>query len=459
MSSITRRSPDLSSESSHDVERDSDEQTLLVSMHSAVMSNAQTAVLAHPILWMLAGLIVFLAATLFPPGLYSRLFAETSVMFLDPLSAGFTASCILMILAGLWCGLGGTFRAGTPRLLVGTDLDSKPLTATVLMLLLTGGNLLSCGLFVHNGGLRVIRDAIEGTGKMNVGMREMVEQTGGQLWLVAIVLSSMFAPLGYQLACSVRRTPWTRTLFVIFAVTYFVAAMLGSRRNYIARPLFGVLLVSLVWPPLRGLTRRGAMTIIAGAATFMLVVFAVLGILRRGLTETSEVWSDIIRYLITPYNTQSLILHDVIRMPGQGTPFYWTDWLWDFPLISNVFDLAGLRDYLMATKGTLGVRERLPILMDQGVGTVTSIPAFASSWLDMGWLGVLPFFPVGLVCGWCWKGFLRGSSVSIVLYPTIAYSFMEWRANMLFPSVLTSYALIVATLIVIGRWLEQPRQA
>ena len=431
---------------------------LRITTSSPVTCNPATTVLAHPLVWMAAGTIVFLAAWTFPPRLYERMFAVSSAMYLDPTSFAFTMSCIVILLAGIWCGLGGTFRTAQPRLLVGTDLDQTPWTGNGLLLLLTVGNLASCAIFIRTGGLGVIRAALQGQEALDRGMRDMIDQSGGQLWLTAIVLSSVFAPAGYQMYRSRHRHPVTRPLFVLFILTYVIAALLASRRNYIARPLFGILLVWLVWPPVRRMTRRKALLAVAGAGLLMFFVFAVFSILRRGLDMTSDVLVDAVRYLITPYNTQSLILHDVVRMPGAGTAYYWTEWLWQFPVIGDVFDMTELREGIFGEKALTGFRERSPILIDQGIETGTAIPAFACSWVDLGWFGVAPFFIVGLVCASCWKGFLRGSAVSLILYPAIAYSFVEWRANLTFPSVMTSYALIVVGMIVVGRFLEVGRR-
>ncbi len=441
-----------------DAQSETNDIELHIVSSSPVACNPATAVLAHPLVWMAAGTTVFFAAWTFPPGLYAHLFATSSAMHFDLKSFGFTMSCIAVLLAGIWCGLGGSFRTGPPRLLVGTDLDQTPWTGNGLLVLLTLGNLASCVIFIRAGGLGVIRAALQGQEALDRGMRDMIDESGGQLWLTAIVLSSVFAPAGYQMYRSMHRHPVTRPLFILFILTYVIAALLGSRRNYIARPLFGILLVWLVWPPVRQMTRRKALLAVAGAGVLMFFVFAGFSILRRGLDGTSDVLIDAARYLFTPYNTQSLIVHDVVRMPGAGTAYYWTEWLWHFPLISDVFELAELRAEFFGEKALTGFRERSPILVDQGIETGTAIPAFACSWVDLGWYGVLPFFIVGLVCASCWKGFLRGAAVSLILYPAIAYSFVEWRANLTFPSVMTSYALIVVGIIVVGRFLEAGRR-
>ena len=167
MSSTTTLPRELIGNPDEDAEPEADAQTLHVAVHGAVTCNRQTAVLAHPLVWMAAGLLVFTAAILFPPDLYARLFAETSAMYLDPLSSIYTLSCVGLILAGLWCGLGGSFSTIPPRTLVGTDLDQLPVTGHGLLVLLTLGNITSSLLFVRFGGLRVLLEAIQGTEKLD----------------------------------------------------------------------------------------------------------------------------------------------------------------------------------------------------------------------------------------------------------------------------------------------------
>lgn len=428
---------------------------VLIASHSPVFANPETTQLAHPLIWVAMGTLVFVIATLFPPDYYYHLFGRRSAMHLNLLSVAYTFSCILLVIAGIWVGMGGRMKSAQPRMIVGTSLDDAPLTANGMLILLTCGNMLSAFLYFRAGGLSVLRAAIQGTEAMDRGIRDMVDQSGGQAWMTSIVLSSIFAPAGYMLARSVRRSSWTRTLFLIFMMTYFAAAFLAARRNYIARPLFGVLLIWLVWPPVHRLTRRGAIALMGAAGSLVVFVFLFFGSLRRGISATSEGVQEIIRYLLTPYNTQSIIINDQTQLPGQGTGFYWTEWLWQFPIVSNIFDLTSLREYFLGEKAPVGFRERAPVLTDMGIETGTAMPAFLLSWIDFGWFGVLPFFVVGVICGKCWEGFVKGSLISIILYPTIAYSFAEWRANLLFPSVMTSYALILVFLTMLGQFLER----
>ena len=91
----------------------------------------------------------------------------------------------------------------------------------------------------------------------------------------------------------------------------------------------------------------------------------------------------------------------------------------------------------------------------RGIATkLPSLPAFACSFFDLGWFGPLPFFLTGWIAGYSWRGFLRGYSCQLLLFPVIAYSFVEWRCNLLFPSLHSDYVLMLMCFIKSGLLLE-----
>ena len=431
----------------------------VVAQKGSIFRNEQTFSLAHPVIWIFAGTSVFLAAWLFPPRLFTELFRVESRMFLDMQTFLYSAACVLCTLFGVWVGGGGRFNSRLPQIVATTDLNRAPNTRIALLLLMITANFVAVALFAWSGGISAILDSLRGNGTLNRGMREISEGSGGSLWVAALSGSAVFAPLAFQIYRSMPDARWTRILVVVFFLTYVIAALMTSRRNLLARPLFGILLLYLIWPSERRLTRTKAISICVAAATIMVVLFLSLGFIRRGFNESREIISEPLRYLITPYNTQALIQHDELILPGTSSGYYWTEWIWKFPMLDNIFDLETLRSEFLGEKGLTGAIERGLILKSQGVTTVTSFPAFACSWLDFGWMGSLPFAIAGLFAGWSWRGLLQGNSCQILLYPVIAYSFMEWRANLMFPGLSTDYALMLIAVVQVGFFFERRERA
>ena len=424
-----------------------------------ILGNKSTALLAHPLIWIAAGTSVFLTAWLFPSSLYAQFFQTESRVFLDLTSFLYSGACVLLTCVGLWVGLGGRFFDFPMRFTAGTDLNEAPTTRISLLLLMIAANITSVALFFRAGGISAVIASLRGETLLNVGLLEVVENSGGMLWIAALMAPAAFLPLAYQLYRSQPNAAWTRLLVIIFFATYAVAALLASRRSLFASPMLGLLLVYLVWPSRRGLTQIRAISVCAIAAIIVLMLFLSLGAIRRGWTGSQDVVSEPLRYLITPYNTQALMIHGELVLPGASKGYYWTEWIWKFPVLDNLLHLEELRSQFLGEKGLHGVNERHGVLKSQGVKTVTSLPAFACSFFDFNWFGPLPFFLTGWIAGVSWQGFLRGYSCQLLLFPLIAYSFVEWRCNLLFPSLHSDYVLLLMCVIKLGLFLETRSQS
>lgn len=425
-----------------------------IEMRGFIFANRSTALLAHPLMWIAAGTLVFLVAWFFPPSLYSEFYGEESRVFFDLKTLVFSACCIACTCAGVWLGMTGRFFDAVPRVTAGTDLMQTPVTRIGLLLLMIAANLTSIALYVRVGGLAALLASLRGQSTLNKELIDVVENSGGMLWIAALMGPSAFVPLAYQLFRSQPNSVWTRRLVVLFFVTYVVAALLASRRSLFAAPMLGLLIVYLAWPSHRGLTRLRAISVCLFAATIILVLFLGLGAIRRGWQGPQDIVSEPLRYLITPYNTQALMINGELSLPGALKGYYWTEWIWKFPLVDNILHLEENREKFLGERALHGAQERYGVLKSQGVSTATSLPAFACSYFDFGWLGPLPFFFTGWIAGFSWRGFLKGSSCQILLFPVIAYSFVEWRSNLLFPSLTSDYVLMLIAVIKLSLFFE-----
>lgn len=310
-------------------------------VHSSrfILGNKSTALLAHPLMWIAAGTLVFLTAWLFPSSLYAQFFHTESRVFLDVRSFLFSDACVLLTCIGLWVGVGGRFFDLPLRFVAGTDLDEAPTTRISLLLLMIAANITSVALFFRAGGIAAVIASLKGETLLNVGLLDVVQNSGGMLWIAALMAPAAFLPLAYQLYRRQLCAAWTRLLVIVFFGTYVVAALLASRRSLFAGPLLGLLIVYLVWPSRRGLTQIRAISVCAIAAVIVVVLFLSLGAIRRGWNGPQDVVSEPLRYLITPYNTQALMIHGELVLPRASKGYYWTEWIWKFPLLDNLLHL------------------------------------------------------------------------------------------------------------------------
>ncbi|MCA9073548.1 MAG: oligosaccharide repeat unit polymerase [Planctomycetaceae bacterium] len=420
--------------------------------------NYETIPLAHPFLWLILGASLFVFVWLLPAASYERFLEEPNFISLDVPTLLFNCGCLATTMVGLFVGMHGRVSSDQVRTFNPDPLKGAPVTAVGLVVVLTLMNLASVALFLRAGGVQAFTMALSGHSDFIHTLNNNAEQSGmsGKSWILFLSMSSVVFALVWVTARNHRPSSIMRWLFWAFVVTYFVAAICTGKRNYLARPFFSMMLIYFVWPR-RSLSMRGAVAVCVAALSLMLVVFVSASVLRDDVRHLDEALGVMGRYMIAPFNNEALIVNNILDYPGGGTGYYWTEWFWDFPVVSDVLDLESIRFELFGEMPPQGPRERGAVLMAHGIRSTTNLTSFGASYIDFGWMGVFPFFVVGWIGGAVWKSFLRGSYVGILLYPQFAYSLVECRGNIIFPEALTNHAIIAITLIAICLLLERPK--
>jgi hypothetical protein len=420
--------------------------------------NSSSAMLAHPYFWVLMGTSIFIIAWVFPPAVYESWFGDSNYVFLNWRVGLFNFACIGMTVLGLWLGSGGEWITSRTKEFASSALGKYPISTNVILAIYSIVNCLAVISFIRVGGLAAWRAIMTGaSNNILYDMKNASDFAENTPWIMLAGYSAVVVPLVFQIYRGSRSGSWTRRFCLIFAVTFVFACLTTAKRNFIARPLLGMLIVFLAWPGSKSFRIGRAAIFVSLSLLLLLVVFVGLKMVRS--TTISERYSgpqEVARYLITPYNTEAAILDGRMTIEGAGQGYFWTEWLWKFPLIHRVVDVDKIRTRLFGDKMVLKtMTERLEALHARGITTVTSLPAFAGAYLDFGWYGVIPFFVVGIIGGWLWGRFCRGRVVGLLFFPILVYSFFEWRANILFPSALTNSALIAWLIILVVCSLEK----
>lgn len=423
------------------------------------VANMETALLAHPLVWLAVSVVVFAAAWLFPPRLYVSMLGDDNYMFLDMRMLAYNSACLLLLVVGLWVGLGGQLLNARVQRAVESPLTGAPLTSYGLLLVFIFMNLTAIGLFASEGGFGAIASSLSGA-SLNFELRMASEESRfGAIWISLLMLPSMCFGVTYHMFRSSPRDKLLRTLFYILAVTFVVAATLSSKRNFIARPMFAALLSYLVWPTRRSIRLHHAIFVCVSAAVVILTLFLGLAVLRNGVAGTADGVREVVRYLLGGYNTEALIVNEELILPGSNKGFFWTAWIWEFPIVENLIDLEGMRSRLFGEKAPMGALERGDLLREHGLSINTAIPAFACSYVDFGWGGVLPFFAMGYLTAICWKRFVAGTLGGLIFYPMAAYAMVEMRSKIHFPSPAFGGGIILFLMMAIPLYLERPHRS
>ncbi|MEZ6127479.1 MAG: hypothetical protein R3C59_02195 [Planctomycetaceae bacterium] len=435
------------------------EVTAPLSDASDLRINLQTMFMAHPVAAIAAGFAIFLMAFLFPPELYTSLLIDKCYMFLDFRMLAYNSVCVILLLGGLYVSFGGSLSGPPPNMRPESSYNRFPLTVGGLLFAIIILNMTSAYLVIRVGGLSSMLSAMRGNVLLGQEMERFSEEAGGERWKALLNVSAIALPAAWHFSRGFRKYSFVWWLMIGCLATYFPAAVLTAKRNFLIRPVFGMLLIFFVWPVGRKLySRQKAVGLCVCLGMIVIAAFLGLSVIRKGIQGTTEASGEVVRYVLGSYNTESLIVSGEMEVPGSRRGYYWTQWFWEFPVLSRMLRLDMLREKLLGDKAPYGHLQRAPMLEQHGLTISTAIPAFACTFVDFGWLGPLAFFPLGLVAGLIWKSFLRQNPTGLILYPHAAYAFVEIRGNLLFPSYHTGNCILILWAILACLWMEGGRK-
>ena len=331
-------------------------------MRRGLRISDRSLIFAHPLATATFGSAIFLFAWMFPPQLYTQLVGDDYETFLDPAIMMFNALCGALI-AGMYVGSSGTILR-LPRPAHSTpDFLRCPFTIQSLLCVLILANTSAFVLFARQVGFSAVLAALRDSQSY---LYELRKNTGGDIeepWKLILLISAVSIPAAWHFARSYGKHTWTWWLFWIGVATYIPAALLTTKRNFLILPLFGVLLSHLVWTKQgRQISMlRSAITIV-GTGVVMVMLFLALASARNGVDGIEERAGEIVRYVVGPYNTETLIVNKELSFPGEGKGYLWTHCFWTFPVVANVLNFNDLRDELIGSRVAIGVRERKSFL-------------------------------------------------------------------------------------------------
>jgi|GEM_PF-4278555 len=403
--------------------------------------------------WILVGSSIFLVCWLFPPGLYERLVGDANYLFCDSRTLLFNLTAIALFFYGAVLTrqytTAGDLTADGPNL---PTVSNTEWLFGGFLLLIQGVCLL---LLLQHGVLR--QWLAVSSGQLNYGdlYNGSASRETNPLIGVVIVVTPYFLPWVYWLWLSNQKPRGLSLLLWSLTATYLLIALAIAKRNYIARPLFGMILVHALYAAYRGhWTAREITKLFAKTAMMMAIVFVSLQIFRSGSSSAEKMTGDFTRYIVGTYNSQAMIQNDVMKYEGGGTGYYWTAWIWNFPVLRDILPLEEWREEFFGVAAPYGSSERGSLVRFHGVTGTTALSTFGNSYVDFGWLGVFPFAISGAIAAFTWQRFCQGELLGVVLYPLIAYSVIDWRGNLSFPGVAFGAVLVLLLVLKGGRALE-----
>lgn len=418
---------------------------------------SQATALTQPLVFVAIGSFIFVCAWFFPPKLYSNLFNESNRLFLDMPTLGFVTSCILATILGIFVAGGSQLKNSQDMYRPLSRWERSRVTIVGSLVACTLLNLLALYAIYRTGVLSAFIQALTtGSIRLIKQQRELLGDDENPVWITLLTPCSLMIPMIYHRARYFTRRDWRMWLFAFMVGVFVLAALLSAKRNIMVRPLFGCMCVYLMYPSARGF-RRFSIAKGLGIAGFLgvvvLALFIGLAYVRNGAASAKESTAEILRYLVCPYNTAAALIDGELKFPGSGTGSYWSQFLWKMPGTGD--KLSNIRQNWMGPPAPMGDQQRIEYLSDIGIRSGTAITAFGATFVDFGWFGPIAFLVSGIFAGMAWRSMRLGGIFGLCFYSAVAYSFVEWRANLLFPTPYFATHIAIGVLAWLGCILEK----
>jgi hypothetical protein len=385
---------------------------------------------------------VALTAVLFPPGYYERLIGEQDHVYLSLPVVLYVGLCVSAFAVGyrLHSGLMSLRTNGrrTPRerprqqvivpLVVGACVVLIPVSAYLILSIARTMSLsaIIASLLGNQSSLALRQSAHEAFSEGNISY-VFIATTTMVPWL-------MWQALGIR--ASRRRASVEGYVAValvsVLLLLVAVSSLLVQGKGELLYPVLAALVAWIAFRLRQGRLRpRSLLVAGTGAFAFAIGYFSLVSITRaqasNGVAHAAE---KLVAFTVGSYNRFAAMLDGTLVVPGRGG-YYWTEWLWEMPVVQNVFDLESAATRIFGAIPPSGFYERTSYIYSADLdGHLTSITVFAHSYVDFGWFGFAPFVAYGFLGRLTWVAFKDARPWAIVLYPQVLWSILEWRGTL-----------------------------
>lgn len=372
---------------------------------------------------------------------------EPDLMFLDPATILFYTLCV----AAFWAGLWFFEKLFPPGLLVERKAETRIYSATVLLIPLGVGvvlSVLSSVLLVKNNPLLVVMLLAQQGGDLRGLDGSGIEFEGtlrsSGLFLIGIVWWALWRYYQSEFQGSGRRA--VKVGLLVAVVTVFISSSLTVSRGPFVVAISGMTIFYLYRKVVTGqvswtLVGKTLCALAIGGAFF----FVMVSWLRGSVAGNSQA-SAVLGYTIASYNRMAALLSGALHYQFSGKGIY----LSNFVVFNNSFnrilpfgklvDAPDYFDWWMSEFSSVG-RAGLDASMIYS-GT------FGDIFIELGWFAPLYVFGYGLLYGFTWRQMREGRLVGILLYPYLAHIVLFWfGTNSVFEAIT---AALVADVIILG---------
>jgi hypothetical protein len=373
--------------------------------------------------------LIFLVAWVFPPDLYTFCVHEPNFMYLDDELFIFCSLCVLGFMLGI-C-LTNIFGSPAPRK-PEVRLASSVFTFCFPVLAFT----LWAGVYIAVLGTHIDFLAI-----LTAQQGDLIKLAGASSQLMSGQLDKAVPYLTAALWWSYARFDeqrFSRADRLIYAAVFWlglgVAALVCvatvDRTRLMPIVIGTAILFMHKQYNAKRLSWKKLVTIgISGALSFvgMFMGFSFL----RGSASFASLMASMMGYTVVSYNRTAALIHHLLYPAFQGKGVYLVFYLTETEQLENLFhyraawnwpDFSTLFHSEFQAVGTAGLNS-----------SFNWFSTFGYLYTDVGWYAPLMMIVTGVLTCCVWRGFEKGTTLCVILYPWFAFAIFFWIGwNILF---------------------------
>ncbi len=369
-------------------------------------------------------LAFFLLSWLLPPGLYSFYVPETDYLFFDLKTLAFVLLCYLAFV------LGSKLTGPKPEDYAREAIDRPEHQIGLFTFLLPlGFAFLYTGVFLieSNGNIDLLSMLRSGQGQ-SVKLANGTGQLYSGFWAHSLNLSMALVWWTiYRLRESGLNKSDVRIVRFATAAVFVLASfttLLRADRGSLLPIILGSLVVFLYdWGRSRGVSMAKLITgaaIACGGGVLLMLVLTV----ARGAGTERMVMFGALGYSAASYNRLAAMIHGILAETYGGRGLYLFSYLTESHWLDYIFHF---RDALQWPTSREVLQGEFQSTMASGLVPLFNWPScFGYLYADLGWGAPIFFGSVGILTGYSFKRFLKGTVFGVVLYPWFALSVLFW---------------------------------
>lgn len=384
--------------------------------------------------------VIFLAAWLLPPSIYSAGLDEPDYLWLDPLSLLLFASCaVAFILGARLCDRNTSFQSRSP-----VPAHVLPIPYIIPPLIITIAFELIAIFIVIQQQPGILSAVLSGAGGQVKGDLVDVALPAGISAAGAATLAVMYwAYHAYQSLANGRGKKMVGRILAFYVGLSFAISLMTLGRDQIMMIVVGLAVIRTAYRIRSHRDNIGGGQFIAKVAFGLIAIFLITALIRQ--TTLDEMLGTFYGYTISGYNRMAAILHHQLPYLDAGNGDHLFGGILQNRTINSLvpfqtmYDLPDQLDVWLSDFAAVGGAGLIP--------QYTFASCFGFIFIDAGWGTIAVMFLCGMFSGYIWLRFKQGKTIGVVVYPVVLFSALMWfGTNMLINMntimfVLTSAAL------------------